>query len=53
MSSDWKNHAGEYYECSRYKENPKVVMQDKTHQAREALVKYLHYFTRVSLLSHM
>lgn len=46
---DWKSHSGEYYECSKYKENPQIGTPDATHQAREALLKYLHYFTRVSI----
>lgn len=42
---EWKVHGGEYYECSRYKENPGVAA-DKCYQAREALKKYLFYFER-------
>ena len=45
---DWKNHGSEYYECSRYKENPNVVNEGAQAQAREALKKYLFYFERVS-----
>ena len=45
---DWKAHGSEYYECSRYKENPNVVNEGAQAQAREALKKYLFYFERVS-----
>ena len=44
---DWKTHGSEYYECSRYKENPNVVNEGAQAQAREALKKYLFYFERV------
>ncbi|XP_068588995.1 E3 ubiquitin-protein ligase ARIH2 [Cebidichthys violaceus] len=43
---DWKTHGSEYYECSRYKENPDIVNQSQQAQAREALKKYLFYFER-------
>lgn len=43
---DWKNHGSEYYECSRYKENPNIVNESAHAQAREALKKYLFYFER-------
>uniref|UniRef100_A0A8C7XT68 RBR-type E3 ubiquitin transferase n=1 Tax=Oryzias sinensis TaxID=183150 RepID=A0A8C7XT68_9TELE len=43
---DWKSHGSEYYECSRYKENPDIVNQSQQAQAREALKKYLFYFER-------
>jgi len=43
---DWRNHGSEYYECSRYKENPNIVNESVHAQAREALKKYLHYFER-------
>lgn len=45
---DWKTHGSEYYECSRYKENPNIVHESVHAQAREALKKYLFYFERVS-----
>ena len=45
--SDWKNHGSEYYECSRYKENPNIANESAHAQAREALKKYLFYFERV------
>lgn len=48
---DWKTHGSEYYECSRYKENPDIVNQSQQAQAREALKKYLFYFERVGVLS--
>lgn len=48
---DWKTHGSEYYECSRYKENPDIVNQSQQAQAREALKKYLFYFERVGDLS--
>jgi len=43
---DWKNHGSEYYECSRYKENPNIAYESVHAQAREALKKYLHYYER-------
>ena len=46
---DWKTHGSEYYECSRYKENPDIVNQSQQAQAREALKKYLFYFERVGI----
>ena len=48
LLSDWKTHGSEYYECSRYKENPNVVNEGAQAQAREALKKYLFYFEKVS-----
>ena len=47
--SDWKAHGSEYYECSRYKENPNIANESAHAQAREALKKYLFYFERVTL----
>ena len=47
---DWKTHGSEYYECSRYKENPNIAHESAHAQAREALKKYLHYYERVSLV---
>lgn len=44
---DWKSHGSEYYECSRYKENPNIAHESVHAQAREALKKYLHYYERV------
>lgn len=43
---DWKSHGSEYYECSRYKENPNIANESVHVQAREALKKYLFYFER-------
>lgn len=43
---DWRTHGSEYYECSRYKENPNIAHESEHAQAREALKKYLHYFER-------
>ncbi|XP_013385980.1 potential E3 ubiquitin-protein ligase ariadne-2 [Lingula anatina] len=43
---DWKNHGSEYYECSRYKENPNIAHESVHVQAREALKKYLFYYER-------
>lgn len=43
---DWKAHGSEYYECSRYKENPNIANESVHAQAREALKKYLFYFER-------
>lgn len=48
MLSDWKSHGSEYYECSRYKENPNIANESVHVQAREALKKYLFYYERVS-----
>lgn len=48
---DWKTHGSEYYECSRYKENPDIVNQSQQAQAREALKKYLFYFERVGAIA--
>nr|XP_027211482.1 potential E3 ubiquitin-protein ligase ariadne-2-like [Penaeus vannamei] len=42
----WKAHGSEYYECSRYKENPNIAHESAHAQAREALKKYLHYYER-------
>lgn len=46
---DWKTHGSEYYECSRYKDNPNIANESAHAQAREALKKYLHYYERVRL----
>lgn len=43
---DWNSHGSEYYECSRYKENPNIANESAHAQAREALKKYLFYFER-------
>lgn len=43
---DWRTHGSEYYECSRYKENPNIANESAHAQAREALKKYLFYFER-------
>lgn len=43
---NWKTHGSEYYECSRYKENPNIASESAHAQAREALKKYLFYFER-------
>ncbi|KAK0049838.1 protein ariadne-2 [Biomphalaria pfeifferi] len=43
---DWKSHGSEYYECSRYKENPNIANESVHVQAREALKKYLFYYER-------
>jgi ariadne-2 len=43
---DWKSHGSEYYECSRYKENPNIANESAHAQAREALKKYIFYFER-------
>ena len=48
---DWKTHGSEYYECSRYKENPNIAHESVHAQAREALKKYLHYYERVSIIT--
>ncbi|XP_065202301.1 potential E3 ubiquitin-protein ligase ariadne-2 [Planococcus citri] len=41
---DWKGHGTEYYECSRYRENPDLANENA--KARAALRKYLHYYER-------
>lgn len=43
---EWKAHGAEYYECSRYKENPNSARDSLHALAREALKKYLHYYER-------
>ncbi|XP_067014789.2 potential E3 ubiquitin-protein ligase ariadne-2 [Anabrus simplex] len=43
---DWKSHGSEYYECSRYKENPNIAQKSMNVQAKEALKRYLHYYER-------
>lgn len=48
---DWNTHGSEYYECSRYKENPNIAHESVHAQAREALKKYLHYYERVSKIN--
>lgn len=41
---------GEYYNCSKYKEGSQETHgTGDRNLAREALVKYLHYFTRVGI----
>lgn len=40
----WKTHGSQYYECSRYRENPNIANENE--KAREALKKYLFYFER-------
>ncbi|XP_067934318.1 potential E3 ubiquitin-protein ligase ariadne-2-like isoform X2 [Watersipora subatra] len=44
----WRIHAGEYYQCSRYEEDPEAAKghQVAQNEARVALNRYLHYFTR-------
>ena len=49
---DWKSHGSEFYECSRYKENPNIANESANVKAREALKKYLFYFERVSITSN-
>uniref|UniRef100_A0A2K6P4Y7 RBR-type E3 ubiquitin transferase n=1 Tax=Rhinopithecus roxellana TaxID=61622 RepID=A0A2K6P4Y7_RHIRO len=46
---DWKTHGSEYYECSRYKENPDIVNQSQQAQVRQALKKYLFYLESLQL----
>ncbi|CAK5085356.1 unnamed protein product [Meloidogyne enterolobii] len=43
---DWKTHGSEYYECSRYKENPQIAQEANHLKARRALERYLHYYER-------
>ncbi|ESO83650.1 hypothetical protein LOTGIDRAFT_133000 [Lottia gigantea] len=43
---EWKTHGSEYYECSRFKENPNIANESVHVQAREALKKYLFYYER-------
>lgn len=47
---DWRSHGSEYYECSRYRENPNIANESVHVQAREALKKYLFYYERVSFV---
>jgi ariadne-2 len=35
---DWKSHGSEYYECSRYKENPNIVNESVLAQVRLPLL---------------
>jgi ariadne-2 len=44
--ADWKTHGSEYYECSRFKENPAIANEAANVKARKALEKYLHYYER-------
>ncbi|VVC37293.1 Zinc finger, RING/FYVE/PHD-type,IBR domain [Cinara cedri] len=41
---DWKAHGTEYYDCSKYRENPQNGSESA--KAREALKRYLHYYER-------
>uniref|UniRef100_A0A183I9F6 Ariadne domain-containing protein n=1 Tax=Soboliphyme baturini TaxID=241478 RepID=A0A183I9F6_9BILA len=43
---EWKTHGSEYYECSRYKENPNIANETVHVKARVALEKYLFYYER-------
>lgn len=43
---DWKTHATEYYECSKYKADPKIAEKTAGAKARAALEKYLFYYNR-------
>uniref|UniRef100_A0A915K898 RBR-type E3 ubiquitin transferase n=1 Tax=Romanomermis culicivorax TaxID=13658 RepID=A0A915K898_ROMCU len=45
-TGDWKNHGSQYYECSKYKENPNVANESLNSAARKALEKYLFYYER-------
>ena len=45
-SHDSFRSLSEYYECSRYKENPNIANESAHAKAREALKKYLFYFER-------
>ena len=47
MYTDWKTHATEYYECSKYKADPKIAEKTAGAKARAALEKYLFYYNRV------
>lgn len=42
----WNRHATEYYECSKYKNDPDKFEKSSMSQARSALKKYLHYYGR-------
>jgi len=44
---DWKTHSTEYYECSKYKADPKIAEKTAGAKARAALEKYLFYYNRV------
>lgn len=47
LGIDWKTHATEYYECSKYKADPKIAEKTAGAKARAALEKYLFYYNRV------
>lgn len=47
LFTDWKTHATEYYECSKYKADPKIAEKTAGAKARAALEKYLFYYNRV------
>lgn len=47
LYTDWKTHATEYYECSKYKADPKIAEKTAGAKARAALEKYLFYYNRV------
>ena len=40
--ADWKSHGSQYYNCSKYNDAAEPNKAD----ARKALERYLHYFTR-------
>lgn len=48
---DWKSHATEYYECSKYKADPRIADKTAGAKARAALEKYLFYYNRVRALN--
>jgi len=47
LCSDWKTHATEYYECSKYRADPTIAEKTAGAKARAALEKYLFYYNRV------
>lgn len=53
MCTDWKTHATEYYECSKYKADPKIAEKTAGAKARAALEKYLFYYNRVRNIKAM
>jgi len=49
---DWKTHATEYYECSKYRADPTIAEKTAGAKARAALEKYLFYYNRVRNTVH-
>jgi len=45
----FKSHGRQFYDCSRFQENPNLANESSHALAREALKKYLFYFEKVSI----